>query len=170
MIITRAILDTIKPLDKSLKDDRVNMYIIEAERIDVSEVLGDVMYKELIDGLSNSPIVQKWTDLVDGCNYVYNAENYIFYGLKYAIAYFAYARFLQSQQINVTTHGIVRKTFENSDVLDSKTLKIEIDKCQEIGSAYLRKTTDFLDRNKTIYSNWNTKQQYKQGSQIITAI
>lgn len=171
MIITSSIIREVKPFSEGLNDSkRVNPYIIEAERIDLVNVIGDAFYTDLVDGLAESPVQAKWSNLIDGLSYTYNNRNYTFWGLKYALAYWSYARLIQSQQINIVSSGLVRKTFDNSEVLDTRAIKIEVDKCNEIAMSYARQCIDYIKRNISTYPTFDCGDEGKQGSYIITEI
>lgn len=134
MIITIDDIRNVRPIAYNIDEARVNMYIREAEILDVLPILG----ADLHENLSNADNLTPEEDMLlnggyfnDGCG------KKKFEGLKSAISYFAYARFLRNNQINVTPYGVVTKLGEESATSDYKAVAAQAAEAENIGKVML---------------------------------
>lgn len=86
---------------------------VQQERF-LRSILGTKLYASFITGWAETTPNSKWTDLINGCDYDYNDETYHFYGLKEALKYFSYSRWLNQQPSLNTPVGNVKIKNENS--------------------------------------------------------
>ena len=106
----------IKPIDKN------NTHIFEqlqneVEACDVAQELGMQFYQELKRNISN------YATLLNGGSYELNGDIYTFSGLKYAFAYWLYARYVRQSYIQDTFSGLAQHTGEGFQRLSSGELK-----------------------------------------------
>lgn len=142
MIITVDYIRKYRPLAKNICDDRVNIYIREAEQIDILPAIGAELYKKfsqlgdiLVD---EKQLGDEEYKLLNGGYYTDDCGTEQFFeGLKAALAYLAYARFIRNHSTNVTTYGVVVKTGEDSTPADARTISAAALDAQRIGEDYL---------------------------------
>lgn len=145
---------------------RINPYIAQAQQFDVKPLLGELLFKDLID----NPTTTENELLLSGGSYTYQSANYDFAGLKAVIIFFAYARFLENQNINITRFGIVFKN--NADVserVDEKTLQRLVQQSRNQAQAYWDECGKYLQRNAGLYPLWQ-KPNSSPGNISISAV
>lgn len=158
MIITVDYIRKYRPLAKNICDDRVNIYIREAEQIDILPAIGADLYKKfsqlgdiLVDekrlededgehiyALEEGELPTEEYKLLNGGYYTDDCgTEHFFMGLKAALAYLAYARMIRNHSTNVTTYGVVVKSGEDSTPADARTISAAALDAQRIGEDYL---------------------------------
>lgn len=156
LLITLDDIRAIKQISQNINAvDRLQPYIQEAQLFDVKEKLGPVFYHDVIKNNSD----QKYQDLLNGITYTDNASpanEYHFAGLKSAIAYYAYARYILNGQITATGFSVVRKTNEFSEPVEEKTLVRLSTQARMAGDALMNDAINFLNIKYSIYTKWNT--------------
>jgi hypothetical protein len=143
---------TYKELSLNIDDaTRINPYILQAQQFDLKPLLGEQFYKYILD----NPATEEIQLLLSGGGYDYQNTNYEFSGLKIVMAYYAYARIIENQNIHVTRFGVVFKN--NADVserVDEKTLQRLILQTRNQARAYWDECLLFLNRKSTAYPLW----------------
>ena len=145
---------------------RIDPYVVEAQELDLRPFLGDVFYQEILSSPST------YATLLDGGTYAYGDYNYTFKGLKAALVYLSYARFVNNDDVKSTPAGLKRKITNESEFLSEKTLARIVANAREIAAAYLDQCKTFLCRNSTtaIYTNYGGHDKQNSKSVIITAV
>lgn len=151
---------------------RLESSIREAQQFDLRPVLGDAMYYDILlnyDGSDSS--TDKYDDLILGTQYTnQNNETIIFSGLRMCIKYWAYARYLSRQQVNVTARGIAIKTNPHSDPVDSKTISVEVQSARSGAVAYFEEAKKFLNGKQSTYTLWKGEKVKTRSGFRITAV
>lgn len=156
----KQIFDTVNTVD------RLNPYILEAQRIDIKSFLGETLYYDFVENISDS----NYQKLLIGGDYTYQDNNYYFNGIKPALVYFAYARFLQNHGVTVTSFAVVQKRTDYSENIDNETLARLVTSAREVGYAYLREVENFLDRNNDDYELWGYNENRPRHGIRITPV
>lgn len=156
-----------KELSLNIDDStRIHPYIKQAQQFDLKPLLGEEFYKDLTDNSTSTPN----SLLLTGGGYTHQNKNYEFSGLKAALVFYAYARIIENQNIQVTRFGVVYKN--NADVserVDEKTLQRLVQQTRNQARVYWDECELFLNRNSIDYPLWLKKSSNK--SRInITAI
>jgi hypothetical protein len=150
---------TYKELSVNIDDTtRINPYILQAQQFDLKPLVGEVFYKDILD----NPTSAENTLLLNGGAYSYQNKNYEFSGLKIVLAYYAYARIIENQNIHVTRFGVVFKN--NADVserVDEKTLQRLILQTRNQARAYWDECHLFLNRKSISYPLWANQPNTK---------
>jgi hypothetical protein len=138
MICTIDDIAAIRPIAVNIPDERLTPYIKEAEELRVMPKLGIDLYQDLQD----NPTKEGYDILLNGGKYSTGsgscAKDGYCLGLKAAIAYLVYARFVLQNQVNVTAFGVVSKTvMDGSAMVDSSTLSRVCDQAEKTGMQYL---------------------------------
>lgn len=157
-----------KELSSNLDDGvRLHPYIAQAQQFDLKPLIGELFYKNLVDNQDSTP----HTLLLAGGGYGFDGNTYEFSGLKAVLVFFAYARFLENQNINITRFGVVYKN--NSDVserVDEKTLQRLINQAREQALAYWAECVMFLNRKRSSYPFWKGRVDAAKQGLRITAV
>jgi hypothetical protein len=144
--------------------ERLDPYIIEAQDLDIRPFLGEPLFYDIVSTFMDTP--NNYQILLNGGDYINNDNHTLYFdGLKVATAYFAYARFISNQGINITRYGIVKKMNENSEAVDAATVDRLAGNARSIGLAYLNQVETFLDddysKTTRAYPLWKEEESKK---------
>ena len=116
MVTRDDILEQNLDLSPAVKDTLVQRCIEEAIMFELKEAINnDALYFDLEALLrGNNPLTGKWVKLYEAYTYTYNNCNYKHYGLKLALIYWSYSRFIEQGNLASTPFGLTIKTGENS--------------------------------------------------------
>lgn len=153
LLITKAEFSEDKLIPDATPESRVDRCIRESQQFDLLPLLGDALYFDLLKNSSN----EIYRKLIDGEEYTDLQDHVVqFSGLRMALKYWAYARFINSNQFNVTTHSSVTKTNPWSEPAQSKTIAIEVESAKSGAYAYWLEAKKYLDTKKETYPLWKT--------------
>jgi hypothetical protein len=157
MKITADDIRECRALANNIEDTkRVMPYVDEVEQIYVAPRLGAKVFKEIsdYDGSGDAELSLLWS------GGYYDNDTRVFAGLKKAYCYLAYSRFIRNQSVNVTAFGVVQKTGQFSEAIDSKTTLAMARDAESIGMDYLEnclKYLIFVKKIETAKSNYKRK-------------
>lgn len=134
-----------RPVSNHIDKERIEVYIRESEDIDLKATLGDAL---LID-LRERP--EKYKELLDGGTYSDACSVCVFSGLKKALAYYAYARIVKNNDMNVTRFGLVAKQDDYSERVSVKEKVMAYNDAFDVADRYMRECVIFLTKNKEKY-------------------
>lgn len=134
MIITVEDIRKVRHIAHNIDNGRVDMYIREAEMLDVVPAISAEMY-EVLDAGENLTTEQEM--MLNGGYYYDGCTKCKFEGLKVATAYLAYARFMRNNQVNVTPYGVVNKIGEESATTERSIVVAQAQEAENIGRALL---------------------------------
>lgn len=117
LLITRSDIASYKQIPKTPHDDKINEQILDAQILDIQPLLGE----KLFNSVMLNP--DAYTDLLAGGVYEYDGITYTNYGLKMAIAYFAYARYIIFSSVISTPFSVVEKLNDTSQPVDISAKK-----------------------------------------------
>lgn len=164
-LITIDTIRAYRPIAENIDAERVNVYIDEAERLDILPAIGGELFKmlrnlgvitidedggKLLDD-NGTPIVTMeegelpadvhflldggYWDKGAGCGGVVRFE-----GVRAAEAYFAYARLVRNNSYSVTRFGVVVKEADDSSPASGAAIAAIAGDARKIGEEYLRGT------------------------------
>ncbi|MGV3459916.1 MAG: hypothetical protein ACO1N9_05605 [Flavobacterium sp.] len=116
-LITRDDIARYRQIAKSPNNDKLNESILEAQLLDLKPLIGE----RLFDKIMANP--DEHTELLDGGVYIYDGIEYSSYGLKMALAYFAYARYVMFSHVTDTPYSIIEKRNADSQPIAAETKK-----------------------------------------------
>lgn len=154
MIFSPNDIRVVRPIAENVNDTkRLLPYIDECERLFLIPKLGAKQYKILETAIANSLLLENpvtlsadITNLLEGC--YYDSDNERCEGLKKAMGYLVYSRFVRNQNVNVTAFGLVNKSGDFSERVDDKTIIRISNDAESIGIEYLKQCVDFLNFGK----------------------
>lgn len=176
MIITTEDIRAIRPIAENVNDiKRLIPYIDECENLFLIPILGASLYKKLDEAalMTNSgiPIATNEVQLIylaenikeifEGCYYENDTKYHN--GLKKAMGYLVYSRFVRNQNINVTAFAVVTKQGQFSETVDEKTIVRTANDAEKIGLEYLRQAVDYINSNlpESEKKVFNPKSKFK---------
>ena len=168
-IITKADILVYRPT-AVLDDDRIKPYILEAQNMDLKPVLNDVLFLDFMKNYDNvDTAYDKYRDLLNGKEYTYEGQTIKCDGIKPMLCYYALARFIVNNPLNVTRMGIVVKATQQSEPADPAMIRAVVNDLKSIGVTYQHQIEKFLQYNTATYtlypygesSNSNRKSGFK---------
>lgn len=152
LLLTATDFAPYRELSPNIDDaTRLNPYIAQAQQFDLKPLLGELFYQNLTD----NPATTENALLLSGGSYTYNGNTYCFAGLKAALVFYAYSRFIDNQNVNITRFGVVYKNNpEVSERVDEKTLQRLVLQARDQAMGYWIECEQFLKRNPSQYPLW----------------
>lgn len=140
-------LGIVLPVNQDVQD--WERYINEAQEFDIRPNLGDRLFYDLLKNSVNT----NYQDLLNGVSeYTWQTYAYRYPGLKAAICYFAYARYLPDSSFKNTDFGMVRKQNEYSTHPDTKYIQVQVNNSVSVAKGFLEQAITYLSRYATIDS------------------
>lgn len=140
-----------KQLSKGRDLEVVEQYIQEAQDIDLRELMCDSFYFDLIKNWQE-PEYQK---LIHGGSYT-DADGIQreYKGLKAALVYFSYARYVMRSSSVDTAFGMVQKTDANSQPVPLSEKRDIRDSSIQTANRYWLDVKKYLDEKEDVFTKW----------------
>lgn len=172
-----------RQIAQNIDDRRVEIYIEEAEELDILPAIGADLYRRFRnlgaiyvnsrDALESEEgvevLVAREADLpsdelrlLNGGYYNDGCATKYFAGIKKALAYFAYARFVRDHSTQVTPFGVVVKAGDDSNPASDRSVASKADDATRIGEAYLNETMEYWRTiNNSCCDGRQSKRQHR---------
>ena len=160
MIVNVDFIRKFRNIAQNIDEERVNVYIREAETLDIEPMIGaelrrkfdnlgeiavDDNGKPLQDEDGNSIMLGYEGDLPTEEHTLLNGGYYTdasgqlcrIEGVKVALAYLAYARFVRNHDVNVSPYGVVTKYGQESTPVEARTISAVSNDACKIGMEHL---------------------------------
>ena len=179
LLINKADFIPYRNLTINMDDSkRLEPFILEAQRIDLVNMLGKRLYFDLINyvnsyntGLAtaaaNTPATtytastdEVWFQkLLNGCTYTYtwpdkSTTTKIYAGLKPVLVYLSYARFVRSDNVRSTQSGFVKKTVDFSVQITDKEIQAVAGRAEGDANAFFTGVNDFMADNADYFHKY----------------
>ena len=118
LILSESEFKEYKDVPDSERDNKQLMCIKDAQVIDLFKALGGFLFK-----IEKNITEQSYQDLLEGCYFTYNGEDYYQEGIKSLLADYAYTRYLYKANIHLTAFGAKTKQYEDSTTVSGATLR-----------------------------------------------
>lgn len=150
-----------RPISSGTSEAKIETYTREVEQLYIKPILGVEM---LVDILSQDDLTmtQATRRLLYG--------DATFAGLKTAVAYYAWARIVKNNSVNVTRHGVVIKNDEQSHSIDFKSILKIHDEAVEYADKCMVEVTAFIIKHSTDYPLYAGTTVTKRGGSKIFVI
>ena len=161
LLILPADFDDFRDISKNIDPDRLNVYVRESQVKEMRSFLGDTLYLALINDyteVGDTFSEQRFTDLWFGSDYDFKGNQRRFYGLKPAIVYYAYSRFIKNQQVNVTRYGVKHINDENSEDETVQQVRTKTNDANSYGLLYQADAELFLNENQSDYPEFEVSE------------
>jgi hypothetical protein len=154
---------------------RLEPFILEAQRLDLSAMLGKRLYFDMIKytTLYNAGIAaqteqspyQASTDelwfnkLLNGTSYTHtwpdqSLTTKIYAGLKPVLVYLSYARFVRSDNVRSTQSGFVKKTMDFATQISDKEIQAVASRAEADANAFFTTVEDFMADNVSYFKKY----------------
>ena len=135
-----------RDISANIKDEKINIFIREAQFLDIRTFLGAELYAEMQDDFDEGLFEfdnQLFNDLWFGVD--------AFNGYMNAGIYFAYTRFLLQQQVNVSRFGVESVQSDISEDISNPQIRSKTFDSRKVALKYQEATHDFLVANSEDY-------------------
>jgi hypothetical protein len=148
-LITISDIQLFRAISDNVPDSRLDPYIIEAQELDLYELLGKDLYLKLFTEVTppTFPATFFYPEL---------KEHYAGF-----LCYSAYARLLSQNQTTITAYGVVSKKTDFSDLVPEPTLQRTIQAARGSAQEYAKRLITFLNDNSELYPEWLNSCNYK---------
>ena len=148
MLINKTEIAKHREISKNVRDDKINPYIEDAQRLDLKPLLGERLYNALVKNES------KHTLLLEGGEYEYEGESYDHPGLNKVLSIYAYARYVMFGSYTDTAFGFVEKSSQDSKSVGDAHKRTLYTQNQNTAAAYFEEVALYMSR--TDYEFWRT--------------
>lgn len=93
--------------------------IREAMMFDIQPILGQPLFYDIVQKFDAGDT--DYDDLLDGAEYEYRENDIYFQGVKKALVYYSFARYIKRDGVKFTVAGAVHKVDDFSDPVTDKT-------------------------------------------------
>jgi hypothetical protein len=114
-------------------------FIHDAQLSDLRQILGKPLWKKVVENVS--PL-----------NYPELDQHII-----PVLAFYAYSRYVQQGQVNVTAFGAAQYNTDFSSATSEKTIARVTANAEQLALIYVEDLTEFLDKNAADYPEWKPK-------------
>ena len=139
LIDYNEVFELTRKMSVHIDKDKIDAFIREAENMDLKPVLGDALLHAV---KADSRV---FSALLNGGMYeTSSGEKRTFEGLKSALAYFTFARFVRNGDGNVTRSGFMVKDNEHSARASESEKERTYNDVRSIGERYLKECIEFV--------------------------
>lgn len=146
---------------------RLDQSIFEAQQQDLRPLMNDALYTDFMTryDVPADPMYSLYQSLLGGQIFLYGGRMIEYPGLIPIVVYYALARFIQSNSINITSFGIVTKKVDQSDPVDPKLIAAEAASLRSQAISYGELLKKFLYINIANYPLYGFKYSASQVNQ-----
>ena len=139
LIDYNEVFELTRKMSVHIDKDKIDAFIREAENMDLKPVMGDaLLYAVKADSNAFAPLLNGGTYKTP------SGEIKTFEGLKSALAYFTFARFVRNGDGNVTRSGFMVKDNEHSARASESEKERTYNDAKSIAERYLSECMDFV--------------------------
>ena len=161
LLLDKSDLSNFREVSANITVDKMDIFIREAQTINVKPFLGAQLYLLLLNDYtvsSKSFATQKYNDLWFGSDYTNsNGVAVRQNGLMSSAVYFTYGRFLLQQNTNVGRYGVGSLNQENTTTSGPSTVRTNTTQANAVALSYQAAVGTFLNDKSTTYPEWQTK-------------
>lgn len=121
--------------------------IEEAELLDIKPALGDKLFNKLQNSVT-------FSRLMEGGEYEACGETRTFAGLKRTLAYYTWARLINSATHHLTRFGYVVKSDDYSRSADLRERQQAVGDATAIANAYMHECLRYIEANPDIFAEY----------------
>lgn len=115
MINRQTFIDYNLDISIAIKDESIERWVTEAKQFDIRKGFdNDEFYFLFLKEIQKKPIPEAFNNIYNEHEYTYNDYIYKHLGVKLAIVYFAYARYIEQGNLASTPHGLIIKNQQES--------------------------------------------------------
>lgn len=145
MIIDVNDIRAFRQIAANIDDSRVEIYIREAQVLDVMPAIGAALMQRFEDARAErTELTPEEQMMLEGGSWTTDCgDQRHFEGIRTALCYFAYARFVRNHQTQVTPYGVVTKEADDSSPASHQTVAAVASDALKIAQEHLREALDY---------------------------
>lgn len=159
MLIDKTEIALHRTISKSVKDDKINPYIVDAELLDLSKMLGELLFNDVV----KNPASTNNAKLMNATEYTYDGNVYNHVGLKKILAILSYARYIMFGSPTDTPFGYVDKNYNDGVPVSNASKRDIYTKERQTANEYFQNVKAYLDRNSDDFPLWNASCGTRNG-------
>lgn len=128
-------------------EEIIERAIEEAELLDIKPALGDKLFNKLQNSVT-------FSRLMEGGEYEACGETRTFAGLKRTLAYYAWARLINSATHHLTRFGYVIKSDDYSRSADLRERQQAVGDATAIANAFMHECLRYIEANPDIFAEY----------------
>lgn len=132
-----------RPISAKTDEDKLTAYIVEAEQMNIKPVLGDSLFLHILEKGEEDEKIER---LLKGGTYNVAGTIYSFAGLKAAMSYYVFAKYLMVGDFNATRFGISVKDDSYSSHISSAERSNAYSDTLEVANCYLQDCVAYCKR------------------------
>ena len=145
-LITNSDIRTVRNLSATFSADRLNGYILEAQRMNLQDLLGQGLYLDFVNNISSS----KYQTLLNGEEYEYAGYTINYYGIKKYLIYVVLGILAREGDIWHSNIG----NREYNDDRSNKTNNVLANSYMSTASDFGNGIKQYLDTKSATYPLW----------------
>ena len=153
-LIDKTTIARYRQISKSVRDEKIDPHIDDAEFLDLKPLLGDQFYFELLDKVTASDPLYT-TRLMSPYTYTYEGKKYRHMGIERVHSLFSYARYKIDSSTD-TPFGSVDKRFTDGVASTPAALRDIYKKNRQEASQYFNDIIIYLNRHRESYPLWGS--------------
>ena len=152
MLIDKTEIAIHREISRTLKNDKINPIIEDAELLDLKPLLGEALYNDIVDNPTTAANIK----LLDPLTYTYNGTQYKHQGLKKVLSIFVNSRYVLSGSYVDTGFGLVQKNNQDSTPVPEASKRNIHKQDKQTATAYFNEVALYLNRNASDHPLWNS--------------
>lgn len=161
LITAKEVALLARPISSGTSETKIETYIKEVEQLYVKPIIGVEMFIDILSREAEE-LPRPIALLLGGDN--------SFVGLKVAVAYYAWARIVKNNSVNVTRFGAVVKNDEHSHSIDFKSILKIHDQAIEYADRCMAEVVAFIGEHSgdyPLYAGTKVPQKRKSKTFVI---
>lgn len=146
LLINKTDVAKYRQISKKRDDDLLEQEIMNAQVVDLQEIVCPELYNELTQGIGDHEL------LLNGGTYEYSGVTYQFEGLKAVLVFFAYARYVRFSSNVDTAFDYVNKLNEQSQTVSQREKEVQYTATRQVAMRYWDACRLYMSRSGN-YSN-----------------
>lgn len=142
-----------RDISKNVQIERLNVFIDEAQRYHLKDLLGEKLYQRVVTSPTNADIVK----LLDPQDYTCNGVDYHSEGIKRILVNLTFSRYVLGHTEVDTPFGFVRKDSDYSTPTPYNILAVKSKEAKNMAMADFNTIIKYLDCNSVTYPEWKSE-------------
>jgi hypothetical protein len=170
-LIDQTTFQRYEDISINIKPERLKVFIKKAQDLDLKPFLGHALYYDFIkhineDGTINIDAPQHYKDLLNGSEYLDKLGHIVLYeGLAPTLAYFTFARFIETDAIHYTASGPVIKHHDNGASISTQEIVKLVQQQRSVANAHANEVERFLWDNRVDFPLWKPNSKNRSSRQ-----
>lgn len=165
-LITKEDIAKYREISRSVRDDKINPYIDDAQFLDIKKLTGTRLYNDILKR-KDDEVIQK---LLNTGEYEYKGEIFYNPGLIRVHCHFAFARYVLFGSYTDTSFGLIQKSNQDSQPVPQTSKRDIYKQERQTAVEYWNDVALFLNRKSNEYPLWKSNCQKRSFGLNISKI